>query len=52
MFYALTSYPSLIISPVKPIVDYPEDAAKIQSNMTDFSSRVMGPAAPILYPHA
>jgi hypothetical protein len=52
MIHALTSYPPLIISLIKPTVDYPEDAAKIQGNMTNFSYRVMGPAAPILCPYA
>jgi len=41
MFHALSSYPPVIISPVKPIVNYLEDAAKIQGIVANFGSRVM-----------
>ncbi|CZS79264.1 unnamed protein product [Fusarium graminearum] len=41
MFHALTDRPPVHISPVKPVPDYLEDAAKFQSNIATFGSRVM-----------
>lgn len=41
MFHALTDRPPVHISPVKPVPDYLEDAAKFQANIATFGSRVM-----------
>ncbi|EMT62732.1 hypothetical protein FOC4_g10006365 [Fusarium odoratissimum] len=41
MFHALTDKPPVNISPVKPVLDYLEDAAKFQGNVAAFGSRVM-----------
>lgn len=41
MFHALTDKPPVNISPVKPVLDYLEDAARFQGNVAAFGSRVM-----------
>ncbi|PCD24165.1 hypothetical protein FGRA07_11367 [Fusarium graminearum] len=41
MFHALTDRPPVHISPVNPVPDYLEDAAKFRANIATFGSRVM-----------
>ncbi|MCJ1248003.1 hypothetical protein MMC30_005218 [Trapelia coarctata] len=41
MFHALPTQPSISIYPVKPVVDYLKDAAKIQGSVSAFGSTVM-----------
>ncbi|KAG7407650.1 hypothetical protein Forpe1208_v012723 [Fusarium oxysporum f. sp. rapae] len=41
MFHALTDKPPVNISPVKPVIDYLEDAVRFQGNVAAFGSRVM-----------
>jgi hypothetical protein len=41
MFHTLTDKPPVNISPVKPVLDYLEDAARFQGNVAAFGSRVM-----------
>jgi hypothetical protein len=41
MFHSLTAHPPISPSPVKPVVDYLEDAARLQGHVIAFGSRVM-----------